>query len=119
MSNNSMIEYKESFFSKIKSYFRNLFKREKETNNGIQECYDLNNNQIAPEKEGSEFFNDIKIDTSDIDKFMDKKNFLNYIDGNIDALNLLSVDRLRKLKKYYDGVIEENDKIIKQLKTDN
>jgi len=50
---------------------------------------------------------------------MDKKNFLGYIDGNLDALNLLSVDRLKKLKEYYDGVIQKNDKIIKQLKKDN
>lgn len=119
MSNNTMIEYKESFFSKIKSFFRNLFKREKETNNVIQEICDLNDNEIIPNKEESEFFDDLKVDTSDIDKFMDKKNFLEYIDGNVDALNLLSVDRLRKLKQYYDEVIDENDKIIKQLKTNN
>jgi len=59
------------------------------------------------------------VDTSNIDKLMDKKNFLGYIDGNLDALNLLSVDRLKKLKEYYDGVIQKNDKIIKQLKKDN
>lgn len=113
MSNNYMIEYKESFFSKIKNYFKNLFKRKKETNNCMQEICDFNN------KTENEFFNDLKVDTSDIDKFIAKKNFLEYIDGNTDVLNLLSVDRLRKLKEYYDGVIEENDKIIKQLKADN
>ena len=47
---------------------------------------------------------------------MDKKNFLEYIDGNVEALKMLSVDRLRKLKEYYDGVIEKNDKIIENLK---
>ena len=47
---------------------------------------------------------------------MDKKNFLEYIDGNVEALKMLSVDRLRKLKEYYDGVIENNNKIIENLK---
>ena len=31
---------------------------------------------------------------------------------------MLSIDRLRKLKEYYDGVIEENNKIIEKLKKD-
>lgn len=41
------------------------------------------------------------------------------IDGNEVKQTEEDVDRLRKLKKYYDGVIDENDKIIKQLKADN
>ena len=31
---------------------------------------------------------------------------------------MLSIDRLRMLKEYYDGVIEENNKIIEKLKKD-
>lgn len=109
MSNNSMIEYKKSFISKIKDFFRNLFKSKKETYTSEL------NNDVTISKD-SEFFNDIKVDTSDIDKFMDKKNFLEYIDGNVEALNKLSIERLKKLKEYYDGIIEENDKIINKLK---
>lgn len=114
MSNNSMIEYKKSFISKIKDFFRNLFKSKKETNTYTSEVSELNNETIIFKE--NEFFNDIKVDTSDIDKYMNKKNFLEYIDGNVDALNLLSVDRLRKLKEYYDGIIEENNKIIDKLR---
>lgn len=114
MSNNSMIEYKKSFISKIKVFFRNLFKSKKEINTYTSEVSELNNEATIFKE--NEFFNDIKVDTSDIDKYMNKKNFLEYIDGNVEALNLLSVDRLRKLKEYYDGVIEENDKIIEKLK---
>lgn len=119
MSNNSIIEYKESFISKIKNFFKNLFKNKKEQNACTLEVSELKDEVKISDKKDNEFFNDIKVDTSDIDKFMDKKNFLEYIDGNIEALNLLSVDRLRKLKEYYDGVIEKNDKIIKKLKADN
>lgn len=119
MNNKSMIEYKEGLISKIKNFFNKLFKRKKEKSVYEPENEDLKENEIITDKEENEFFNDIKVDSSDIDKFMDKKNFLEYIDGNIEALNLLSVDRLRKLKEYYDGVIEKNDKIIKKLKADN
>ena len=101
MNNNRLIEYKESFISKIKKIFKKLFKNKKEENTAQKE---------------SEFFNDIKVDTSDIDKYMDKKNFIEYIDGNVEALKMLSVDRLIKLKEYYDGVIENNNKIIENLK---
>ena len=47
-----------------------------------------------------------------------KYMILEYIDGNVEALKMLSVDRLRKFIEYYDGVIEENDKIIEKLKKD-
>ena len=89
MNNKGIIEYKESFISKIKKYFKNLFKNKKEENN-----YVANNTKTASDQKESEFFNDIKVDTSDIDKYMDKKNFLEYIDGNVEALKMLSVDRL-------------------------
>ena len=116
MSNKSIIEYKEGFISKIKKFLKNLFKNKKEENNYVAEKSNLNNTKTASDQKESDLFNDIKVDTSDIDKYMDKKNFLEYIDGNVEALKMLSVDRLRKLKEYYDGVIEKNDKIIENLK---
>lgn len=116
MSNNSMIEYKKSFISKIKDFFKNIFKNKKEQNAYTSEVSNLKDEVTSSDKKDTVFFNDIKVDTTDIDKYMDKKNFLEYIDGNIEALNLLSIDRLRKLKEYYDGVIEENNKIIEKLK---
>ena len=116
MNNNGLIEYKENFISKIKKFLKNLFKNKKEENDYVVEISNLNDTEITLDKEESEFFNDIKVDTSDIDKYMKEKNFLEYIDGNDEALKMLSVDRLRKLKEYYDGVIENNDKIIENLK---
>ena len=116
MNNKGIIEYKEGFISKIKKFLKNLFKKKKEENDYVAEISNLNDAKITSDQKESEFFNDIKVDTSDIDKYMDKKNFLEYIDGNVEALKMLSVDRLRKLKEYYDGVIEKNDKIIENLK---
>ena len=111
---NSIIEYKRGFIFKIKDFFRNLFKRKKETNTETSEILGLNNEE--KNSKDNNFFNNVKVDTSDIDNFIDKKNFLEYIDGNVEALNKLSVDRLKKLKEYYDGIIQENDKIIEELK---
>lgn len=116
MRNNGIIEYKESFISKIKKFLKNLFKNKKEENDYVEEISNFNDAETITTQKESEFFNDIKVDTSDIDKYMDKKNFLEYIDGNVEALKMLSVDRLRKLKEYYDGVIEKNDKVIENLK---
>ena len=75
-------------------------------------------NEIAEEKKERQinFSDNIKIDTKAVNSVIDKKNFLEEIDGNVEALKLLSVDRLRKLEKYYDNVIEENEKKIKKLK---
>ena len=116
MKNNDMIEYKEGFIFKIKRFFNNIFKKSKK-----QEVSEFQSN-ISDEsvvdfnKVENEFFNNIKVDSSNVDKVVDKKKFLEYIDGNVEALKMLSIDRLRKLKEYYDGVIEENNKIIEKLK---
>lgn len=118
MKNNDMIEYKESFIPKIKRFFNNIFKKSKK-----QEVSEFQSN-ISDEsvvdfnKVENEFFNNIKVDSSNVDKVVDKKKFLEYIDGNVEALKMLSIDRLRKLKEYYDGVIEENNKIIEKMKKD-
>ena len=47
---------------------------------------------------------------------VEKSNFLKEIDGNEKLLRLLSSDRLRKLKAYYDDIIEKNNETIKRLK---
>ena len=62
------------------------------------------------------FIGKIKVDISNTNKSISKKEFLKYLDGNVEALNRLSVDRLKNLKEYYDNVIEENNKKIEKLK---
>ena len=47
---------------------------------------------------------------------IERKQFLKVLDGNEQALRMLSLDRLKKLEEYYDGVIEKNNKIIEELK---
>ena len=77
-----------------------------------------NESKVDFNKVENDFFDNIKFDSSAANKVVDKKKFLEYIDGNVEALKMLSIDRLRKLKEYYDGVIEENNKIIEKLKKD-
>lgn len=103
MENKQLIKYKESFISKIKRFFFNLFKGKKETY--VQETSDEINADVKKtnfDEEENKFFNDLKVDSCYVDEFMAKKKFLKYIDGNVEALNLLSVDRLKKLEEYYD-----------------
>lgn len=115
MNNNGIIEYKENFITKIKKFFKKLFERKEEQYNYVQQDSE---NEIAEEKNESQsdFTDNIKVDTKAVNSVIGKKNFLEEIKGNEEALNMLSIDRLRKLEKYYDSVIVENEKKIKKLK---
>ncbi len=115
MNNNGMIEYKESFITKIKKFFKILFGKKEEQDNYVKQ---ENVNEISEEKNErlNDFIDNIKIDIKGVDSVIDKKNFLEEIKGNEELLNMLSIDRLKKLEKYYDSVIAENDKKIRKLK---
>ena len=115
MKNNGMIVYKESFIIKIKKFFKRLFGQSEKQYSYIQE---EPINEIKKEKQEiqSEFVDNIKVDTKAVNSLIDQKNFLEEINGNEKALNMLSIDRLKKLEKYYDSVIAENEKKIKKLK---
>ena len=112
MNYGGLIEYKGKFISKVKKKSKNGLKNQKEKNDNVTSIAKFKDLALKESK----FFNDIKVDTTNIDKYMDKKKFLAYINGNIEALKMLSVDRLRKLTEYYDGVIEKNNKKIEKLK---
>ena len=103
MSNNGKIEYKENFISKVKK----IFTRDEEQHNSIRE-----RNVKENKKKQESFANEIKVDT-----LIKKNDFLKEIEGNEEGLNMLSIDRLEKLEKYYDDIIEQNNKKIKRLKT--
>jgi len=45
-----------------------------------------------------------------------KEYFLKKIEGREDILQMLSLDRLKVLDKYYDDVIEKNNQEIARLK---
>ena len=113
MENKQLIEYKENFISKVRKFFKNLFWKNKQDYSSIQEIKHTNNQAISKTNE-DRFLNDIKVDNSIVSKEIKMRNFLEEIDGNKEALNKLSIDRLRKLEKYYADVIKENEKKIIQ-----
>ena len=115
MNNNGIIEYKESFITKIKKIFKRLFGKKEEQYNYVQQ---ETVNEIEEEKKErqSDFVDNIKIDAKAVNSVIEKKNFLEEIKGNEEVLNMLSIDRLKQLEKYYDSVIAENEKKIRKLK---
>lgn len=111
MENKQLIEYKEGFMSKVRKFFKNLFGKNKHGYNYIKELESINSQAVNKTNE-DKFLNDIKVDNSIVSKEINQKKFLQEIDGNEEALNKLSIDRLRKLEKYYADVIKENEKKI-------
>lgn len=111
MNNKSLIEYKPSLISKIKMFFKSLFGKKDII---IPEDKNINNTVVNNVKEKS-FLDNIKIDNVDVNNTVEKINkenerekFLEMIEGNREALNKLSIAQLKKLDKYYDKIIEEN-----------
>ena len=114
MNNNGLIEYKEGFISKIKKLFKKILGKseehynymQQESINKLQKDNYLQNNII----------NDLKVNTKEINIVIERNNFLKRIEGNEEALKMLSIDRLKKLEKYYNNIIEQNNEKIKKLK---
>ena len=114
MNNNGLIEYKETFISKIRNLFKRIFGKSEEQYNYMQEEYinklkkdnNLQNNII----------NDLKVNVKATNTVIERNNFLKRIEGNEEALKMLSIDRLKKLEKYYNNIIEQNNVKINKLK---
>lgn len=116
MNNNGLIEYKESFITRIKNFFKRLFGKKDNQYNSIQEKTNVNISESINNEKKDSFITELSVDDNKINNVIDKKNFLKEIEGNEEKLNMLSIDRLQKLEKYYDSIIDENDKKIKKLK---
>lgn len=115
MNNSGLIEYKESFITKIKKFLKKFLRKKEEQYNYVHEQPTNKVNQ-EENKTKNDFTYDIKVDTKAINTVIERNNFLKEIEGNEEVLNKLSIDRLKKLEKYYDNIIEQNNKKIKKLK---
>ena len=120
MKNNEIININEkSFFYKLKKIFLNLKNKlfgEKD-NKVISE---MNNNNNNNNNEKNEFHEDIKVDQMEPNNdLFEKEEFIKSLDGNIEALNMLSIERLEKLEEYYQSIIDKNEEVIRRLKMDN
>ena len=116
MNNNGLIEHKESFITKIRKFFKRIFGKEDNQYNNIQEESNVNISKSINEAKKDSFITELSVDDKNINNVIEKKNFLQEIEGNEEKLNMLSIERLQKLERYYDSIIAENDKRIKKLK---
>ena len=60
--------------------------------------------------------NDLKVNSGAANIVAKRNKFLKEIEGNEKILKMLSIDRLKKLEKYYNTIIEKNNEKIKVLK---
>jgi len=97
---------------KIKSHFTSFINKIYEKK--VDKPDDLESKAINV-YQNNKFINNIKIESDDINKVIKMKDFLNEIDGNVELLQKLSVDRLKQLEKYYNNIIEENKIKISKL----
>jgi len=114
MKNNGMIVYKESFITKIKNIFKKLFGKHRDTI-----TLEKNENEFPnaiQENAKERFITEIKVDSDKVNAVQKKNNILEKLKGNKEKLNMLSIERLKKLEKYYDNIIEQNEIQIKKLK---
>ena len=72
-------------------------------------------NEIKEKKQDS-LVNEIKVDAKEVYSEIEKKNYFEEIAKNEEALNMLSIDRLKELVKYGDSIIEQYNEKIKKLK---
>ena len=66
--------------------------------------------------EKNNFTDKVKVDENVANIVIERNKFLKQIDGNEAILNMLSIERLYKLEKYYNDIIEQKKKKIKKLK---
>lgn len=102
MSNNSLIPIKESIFSKIKNFFKNLFGQE------TIENYELENTEnIIEDKQeikNSIFAENIKVEETEEQKLLKLQRLIR--EKRISE-NDLSAEEKAKLRKLYNSQIEE------------
>ncbi|MBR2587772.1 MAG: hypothetical protein IKD77_01020 [Bacilli bacterium] len=112
MNQNGLIVYRESFVSRLRNFFRSFFGRRR-----VQQKYmrreTIYGTQLEADNIQNNYWNDSKTNNKSTE--YERKNFLKEIEENNGALNMLSTSILRKLEKYYESVIERNNKKIKKL----
>ena len=63
----------------------------------------------------NDYINSLKGDENSAKRVIERKIFLERIDGNEKALKMLSLDRLKVLEEYYDNMIRENKRKIESM----
>ena len=116
MKNNEIIKVNEnSLLYKLKRIFLNLKDKLFGVKNNQENANSVYENNRNSEKD--EFCEKIKIEENQIDNtIFEKEEFIKSLDGNIEALSMLSIERLEKLDEYYQSIIDKNEEVIRRLK---
>lgn len=106
---NGLVPVKESIFQKIRRIIFKLFgKKNIKTEETQQEKYHKIYN--------SKFLVDIKTEvTNEPQKIIQREEFISNLENDKSLLQNLSIERLKKLSKYYDEMIEKEEIKIKKL----
>lgn len=132
MDNKQMIPVKEnSILYKIKRFFKSLFRFKKQLNNEEEIAYNKENIIEDNQEENNEININILAtpdtirgrmevqETLDNNKPESSKSemqkFLEELDGNKEKLELLSIDRLKRLDSYYLEIIKQNNDTINSM----
>ena len=119
MMNNLPVKKKVSFIEKVKSFVLNLFNIKKD--NIIEEDKQI---PIIKEIKTNNFVETIKAEVNndfiiEREKDKEREEFLNKIEENPNLLYELSEEKLIKLEKYYDELIEKETLKLEKLKKAN
>ncbi len=112
---NLPIKQENGFINKIKQFFRMLFYK-KEKNILKEEI--IENVKIGENKQVANSFKE-RLETevgNDYLKDIEKDEFIKKIEKNPNILYGLSLDRLEKLEKYYDKLLEKDRQELERLK---
>ena len=102
--------YNERFFSKIKRFFINIFRKNKNKN-------EVELKKIVTTENTSKINEDFKESLqSEITRQEKIEQIISYIDNNENSIYSLSNEKLKELSKMYDEQIKKIDMQIMQLK---
>ncbi|MBQ2890932.1 MAG: hypothetical protein IJE44_04740 [Clostridia bacterium] len=109
MQNKLPEKYGNSFFSKIKRFFANIFKK----NNAIIEKKVDSKKENVELKSKENEFEKMKKSSNKVEI---KEDILSLIEKKPDLIDTLPLERLKELDNMYDEIIEENERKIKNLR---
>ena len=79
MNNNVLIEYKESFITKIRKFFKRLFGKKDNQDSSIQEQINVNISESINNEKEDNFITELSVDDKNINNIIEKKNLNNFI----------------------------------------
>ena len=115
LSKELMVPQKDNIFTKIKKFFSKLFSN---YSDNLENRSNVENTQVD-KVDNTAFTEGIKKNISDENVFdtLNKDNFVEEVEKNEGILEMLSLDRLKKLEKYYEERVNSKKEYLKKLQS--